>query len=149
MFKPTKEVEDLGSDSGMTAIVDLDYAKYAVASVGEEVTIKAVYKHKAGVEKEFKNKTEFLGRSKKTIGGWLGERNQERIKDGLEPFSVDDFEIQQVQKIKVQHDEEGNEMSADQAKASIMHSAKQMVLSDLKASGAQDYECVLGKGASH
>ncbi len=45
--------------------------------------------------KRFKNKTEFKGRTKKTISGWLGEHNLEREAEGKEPYSVDDFEFEE------------------------------------------------------
>ncbi len=133
--------------NGMTAIIDIDYVKYSVASVAEEVVIKAVYKHKKGVEKEFKNKTEFWGRGK-AIGGWLGEQNAEREEKGLEPFSKDDFDIVQVQRRKVELDKDGNELTEEQANANLMYSVKAMIDSALKNSGATDFIAVLGKGES-
>ncbi len=149
-FKPrnTKEEPENFPDNEMEAIIDLDYVRYAVASVGEEVVIKAIYKHKEGVEKEFKNITAFRGRSKKTIGGWLGELNAEREEQGKKPFLVEDFEIQQVQRRKVEVDVDGEQLAEDQSTANVMHSAKQMVLSDLKAAGTDKYLAILGKGKS-
>lgn len=71
-------------------VIDMDAIKYAAACVSEKRTIKVVHKS-SGREKEFKTRTEFYGRDKKS--GWLGERNK-----GMdEPFTVEDFEIFDIQ----------------------------------------------------
>ena len=48
------------------------------------------------INKHFSNKTEFKGLTRKTISGWLGEHNQERIAQGKEPYSVDDFRFEET-----------------------------------------------------
>ena len=52
------------------------------------------------INKRFKNKTDFLGRTRKTISGWLGEHNKEREAEGKEPYTREDFlyETEQVAK---------------------------------------------------
>jgi hypothetical protein len=52
------------------------------------------------INKRFKNKTDFLGRTRKTISGWLGEHNKEREAKGKEPYTRDDFlyETEQIAK---------------------------------------------------
>lgn len=42
---------------------------------------------------KFKNKTDFWGRTKKTITGWLGDLNVKREAEGKEPFTREDFEL--------------------------------------------------------
>lgn len=149
-------------ESNLVAIIDLDYVKYSTASVAEEVTIKVTHKA-SGNEKEFKNITEFRGRGKK-IGGWLGDLNEER-KD-KKPFTLDDFEVEQIQRRKKVQTKEFLEYEAlPQAKKKnieipeefytdeetlghILHSTKQMILKDLKALGTDKYEGFMGKGDS-
>jgi hypothetical protein len=45
------------------------------------------------INERFKNITEFKGRKKKTIEGWLGEHNLQRESEGKEPYKVEDFEF--------------------------------------------------------
>lgn len=42
----------------------------------------------------FKNITEFWGRKKKAIEGWLGDLNAQRVSQGKQPYSKEDFDIQ-------------------------------------------------------
>jgi hypothetical protein len=137
-FKPKSKnnkqspISENKHDSGLIAIIDLDFVKYAVAGVGEKRSIIARHKE-SGREKEFDNRTAFWGRGKK-IGGWLGEQNESREEKGLELFSKEDFEIQDVQ------DPEPLE--------NVLHSAKLMVLSALDALGTNNYEAYIGEGES-
>lgn len=119
-------------ESDITAIFDLDYVKYSVASVGEKRSILVTHK-KTGKKKEFENRTAFWGRGGK-IGGWLGEQNKKRIEKGLKPFEKEDFEIEDLQE--------------PEPLENVLHSAKQMVLSALDALGTDKYECYLGEGDS-
>jgi hypothetical protein len=117
-----------------TAVIDLDFVKYSVAAVGEKRSVLVTHKE-SGRTKGFSNKTEFLGRSKKVIGGWLGELNKSREEQGQPTFSVDDFEIKQQQEV-------------DEPLENVLHSAKLVVESAIKASGASKVVYVLGEGDS-
>lgn len=115
--------------SKITAIIDLDYVKYASASVGEKRTVVVTHKS-SGREKEFKTRTEFYGRDKLKSGGWLGELNEKRTS----PFSVDEFEIIDVQTPEpVDH---------------VLQVAKTQVEGALKALDTKKYKAFLGKGDS-
>lgn len=113
----------------ITAILDLDYVKYASASVGEKRSIIVTHKS-SGREKEFNTRTEFYGRDKAKSGGWLGELNSKRDS----PFSVDEFEIvdQQIAE-PIDH---------------VLQIAKTQVEGDLKRLGTNKYKSFLGKGDS-
>jgi hypothetical protein len=113
----------------LTSIIDLDYVKYASASVGEKRSI--VVTHKAsGREKEFSTRTEFYGRDKAKSGGWLGELNAKRES----PFTVDEFDIIDRQVAEpVDH---------------VLQIAKTQVEGDLKRLGTNKYKAFLGKGDS-
>lgn len=113
----------------LTSIIDLDYVKYASASVGEKRSI--IVTHKASRrEKEFNTRTEFYGRDKAKTGGWLGELNSKRDS----PFSVDEFDIidQQIAE-PIDH---------------VLQIAKTQVEGDLKRLGTNKYKAFLGKGDS-
>lgn len=115
--------------SKLTSIIDLDYVKYASASVGETRSIVVVHKA-SGREKEFNTRTEFYGRDKAKSGGWLGELNAKRDS----PFSVDEFEIIDKQVAEpIDH---------------VLQIAKTQVEGDLKRLGTNKYKAFLGKGDS-
>lgn len=113
----------------LTSIIDLDYVKYASASVGEKRSI--IVTHKAsGRQKEFATRTEFWGRDKAHSGGWLGDLNSKRDS----PFAVDEFEIVDLQTPEpIDH---------------VLHIAKTQVENDLKRLGTDKYKAFLGKGES-
>lgn len=113
----------------LTSIIDLDYVKYASASVGEKRSIIVTHKS-SGREKEFNTRTEFYGRDKAKTGGWLGELNSKRDS----PFAVDEFEIvdQQIAE-PIDH---------------VLQIAKTQVEGDLKRLGTNKYKAFLGKGDS-
>lgn len=113
-------------------LIDLDFPKYSVASIGQESYIEVKYLPKGRI-KEFKNKQEFCGRN--TKGGWLKETNDERVEKGLEAFQFSDFEITPKQRTK-------------EDIANVFHSAKLMVESAIKESGVEDYEAYIGTGES-
>ena len=113
----------------LTSIIDLDYVKYASASVGEKRSIIVTHKS-SGREKEFNTRTEFYGRDKAKTGGWLGELNSKRDS----PFAVDEFEVidQQIEE-QIDH---------------VLQFAKTQVEGDLKRLGTNKYKAFLGKGDS-
>ena len=113
----------------LTSIIDLDYVKYASASVGEKRSIIVTHKS-SGREKEFNTRTEFYGRDKSKSGGWLGELNSNRES----PFAVDEFEIIDRQIAEpIDH---------------VLQIAKTQVEGDLKRLGTNKYKAFLGKGDS-
>lgn len=117
----------------MTAVFDLDYILWAASSVGEKRTIEVTHL-KSGKVKEFANRTEFIGRSKKKIGGWLGKQNEERESKGLEPFTLDDFSIEDKQEVENIEN--------------LLHTAKMMVQSGLDALGTSNAKYFIGTGDS-
>lgn len=113
----------------LTAIIDLDYVKYASASVGEKRSIIVTHKT-SGRQKEFNTRSEFHGRDKAKTGGWLGELNAKRDS----PFDVSEFDIVDLQTPEpVDH---------------VLQVAKTQVEGALKALGTNKYKAFLGKGES-
>lgn len=112
-----------------TAVIDADYIKYSAAGVGEKRSINVVHKS-SGREQPFNNRTEFYGRGKKKDGGWLGELNKSRTS----PFLLDEFEIIDVQ--------------TPEPIENVLHTAKSMFESCLKALETTKYVGFLGKGDS-
>jgi hypothetical protein len=119
----------------ITAHVDLDAFKYAVASVGEERSILVVHK-KSGWEREFKTRTDFWGHHAKKAGGWLSALNAKKVAKGQEPALPEDFEILDQQRLK------------DEPVSHILNSVKQSVNSAVRASGAEKVCYYIGKGDS-
>ena len=111
------------------AIIDLDFVKYSSASVGEKRSIIVTHKS-SGREKEFSTRSEFWGRDRAHTGGWLAELNESRTS----PFSVDEFDIRDVQTPEpVDH---------------VLQIAKTQVEGALKSLGTKKYKAFLGKGES-
>lgn len=79
-------------------IVDCDTPLFRSANAVQETYVIVTHKP-SGTKKEFPNKTEFHGHWKKREGGWLGKTNAERIEKGLEPFDVDDFDIEECARL--------------------------------------------------
>lgn len=115
------------------AVFDFDSIIYKVGFVTEQkwVDVKHI---KSGRVKRFKNQTEFFGRKKNEIGGWLGELNAERAKDSLPPFSKEDFTLETVRL-------PGN-------KPEVLHTAKAMIGNIVKVLGVDEYCGFIGKGDS-
>lgn len=76
--------------------IDLDQICYVSASGSEKRSIVAVHK-KSKVEKEFPTQTDFWGRGKHAIGGWLGDQNLMRETKGKRPFERDEFILEEKQ----------------------------------------------------
>jgi hypothetical protein len=77
-FKPKETEIDLENpNSNIVAIIDGDWPVYSIACVGDDNYVEITHTPSGSI-KEFKTKTEFHGRSKKTVGGWLGEINTDR-----------------------------------------------------------------------
>lgn len=113
----------------MKAMIDLDFVKYAAASVGEKRQIRVVHKP-TGKEKVFKTRTQFYGHYLKKDGGYLAEINKSRTS----PFLIEEFEI---------HDEQIPEPIEN-----VLHSAKVMTEKAIYSSGASSFKAFLGSGDS-
>lgn len=99
-------------DQDATLWVDCDGIPYKTASSVEEDYIKVTLKtQEDGVDEkltfkgtfEFKNKTEFKGRAKGqniSAGSILSDKNIEREVNGLTPFTLDDFNIEDCKRLK-------------------------------------------------
>ncbi len=111
--------------------LDTDYIKYTGSSVGESRPIMVKHK-KTGKEKQFKNITEFRGRSTKTLGGWLAERNEVLIKGGKTPQQVSDFEITQQQ--------------IPEDLNNVLHTTKLMLLGVQETFGSNRIKFYMGEG---
>lgn len=80
------------------AVIDSDKIAFAAASSIEDRFIRVTH-IPTKREKVFKTKTEFKGRSVKTVGGWLGKTNDDRIEKGLVPFPLEDFSIEEDREV--------------------------------------------------
>jgi len=101
-FKPSENVEDLGSEKKRFKMcyVDADTILHSASISLQQSYINA--KHiKSGRVKRFENKTSFGVRGKKIIpNGWLDSTNQEMISKGKPPFTIEDFELEECFEIK-------------------------------------------------
>ena len=103
MFKQIKQQESVEDDSlpppkYNILHIDADTAVFRAAKSVQESYI--VVKHiPTGRQIEFENKTAFYGHWKKKEGGYLGEKNKERAEKGLEPFPLEQFEIEEHDRI--------------------------------------------------
>ena len=89
-------------NKGKIAVIDSDRLCFAAASSIEDRFIRVTHTP-SGREKIFKTKTEFKGRGTKTLGGWLGKTNDERIEKQLEPFPLEDFTIEEDREVGKAH----------------------------------------------
>lgn len=88
-----KEIKDTQID---LLIYDWDVFIYKACFAGERRSIKVIHKE-SGWEGFFNNRTEFWGRKKKSIEGFLGERVKLAIEKGREPPKKEDFIIEDIQ----------------------------------------------------
>lgn len=77
-------------------IIDSDQSSYQAAAANERRTIKVTNKETQEVL-EFKTRTEFWGRKKLSLGGWLADQNLQREVNGLSLYTKDDFIVEDVQ----------------------------------------------------
>lgn len=113
------------------AILDIDPIKYAVASVSEKRTIKAVNRQ-SGDEYDLKTRTEFWGHHKKKAGGLLAKMNESLTDDNKR--LPEDFDIYDV--------------VTPEPLSFALHTAKAMTDDILKASGCKTYSALIGTGDS-
>lgn len=90
------DISDITNDN-TTVVIDVDGIIFRVAAVAEQRTIKAINKSTMEVEL-LKTRTELYGRSKTKIGSgsWLANRNIEREVAGLEPYTKEDWDVEDV-----------------------------------------------------
>lgn len=112
-----------------TAVLDIDFVKYAVASIGQNPYITAVHKQ-TGDEYKCKTRTEFWGHHSKKAGGILAELN--KGKDS--PMLPEEWEIT-----------DGYTLNPIE---NVLHSVKTNVDGVVKASRASKFVSFLGEGAS-
>lgn len=132
-LKPTGDSKRELKNPDTVVILDLDWVKYSSASAGEKRTISVTH-NKSGKKKDFANRTEFCGRSKKVLGGWIGEENAKREEKGLKPFTLEDFTIEDVQ--------------TPEPVENILHTAKLQVEGILDTVGTNKAEYFIGEGDS-
>ena len=113
-------------------VIDGDIIAFKAASAIENRYI--VVTHKASQKsRQFATRTEFYGHHAKKEGGWLGEVNKARLEAGKEPFSVDEFEIEDARDVEPPEH--------------AFQICKQMIQGIVKACGVSDYSVVVeGEG---
>ena len=78
-------------DENTVVLIDGDQSAYVLAAANESRTIEVTHKQ-TGRKKEFKNRTEFYGNKKTTLGGWLADTNIQREIKNLPLFTKEDFD---------------------------------------------------------
>lgn len=78
----------------MIAVIDIDTLLIHSALAAQENYVTVTHKP-SGKVMEFPTQTEFYGHYAKKNGGWLAEKNKERVEQGKPVFNVDDFEVTQ------------------------------------------------------
>ena len=115
------------------AVIDGDYIKFAAASAGETRHISVTHPD-WDEPREFKNRTELWGRSKKVVGGWIEQRNVQRELKGLEPYTKEEFTVEDVQ--------------VPEPLGNVLHTTKLMLIGVLKKLGTVKYKLFIGDGKS-
>ena len=80
---------------GCTIHIDGDQIAFQSAAAVETRSIEVIHK-KSNRKMKFKNRTEFYGRGRNSVTGWLGDLNAKNEAVGKPVFSKDDFEIVDV-----------------------------------------------------
>lgn len=103
------------------AVFDFDTPVFRIA---QQMETKYVTVTCGDITADLKNKTEFKGKGKKiSESSWLGLLNTEREVEGLEPLSVEDFSLEEKQKLKYDEDK-----VLEQAKILVYKKIKQIKL---------------------
>ena len=86
-------------DENTKLVIDLDSMLFKLAATSEKTEIEVFNKSTNDSFGVFKNRTTFFGRSKNKVGAncILNDINIERETKGLEPFSLDDFSVKDIQ----------------------------------------------------
>lgn len=116
-------------DENTVVLIDGDQSAYVLAAANESRTIEVTHKQ-TGRKKEFKNRTEFYGSKKTTLGGWLADTNLQREIKNLPLFTKEDFDIEDVQ-------------TAEPLEY-CLGGIKQKISSTLNHLGLENYKCILG-----
>jgi hypothetical protein len=124
-------VDEDAIEEDRTHYADGDMLSFVIAAACEKKTVVVTHKP-SKTEKIFKNKTEFQGRSKKTLGGWLGDLNKSRVERDQKPFELKEFILEE----KYEADSIEN----------CLHSVKQKIKSIEKHLGQQKTHIVMGTG---
>lgn len=111
--------------------MDGDMLSFVLAAACEKKTVVVTHKP-TKTKKEFKNKTEFQGRSKKTIGGWLGDLNKSRVEREQKPFTLEEFDFEEVY--------------VPDSIENCLHSVKQKISNVEEHLGVSNTHIVLGTG---
>ena len=82
-------------DENTVAYFDSDQLVYINSAASESRTVK-ITNNKTGEVFDCKNRTEFFGAKKKLIEGKLGDINILRESKGLEPFTKEDFTVEDL-----------------------------------------------------
>lgn len=114
-------------------IFDYDCIVYQVGFACEKRAVEVTHTA-TGVKQRFDNKTEFWGRKKNVIEGWLGEKNKERVAQGKREFTKDEFTMETIR-------EADNIQNA-------LHSVKEVINKALRATGCDEYMGYIGDGDS-
>lgn len=102
-------------------IIDFDTPVYRIAQQMENKYLYIECTSDKSINAELKNKTEFKGKGKKiSESSWLGLLNTEREVEGLEPLTVEDFTLEERQKLKYEEDK-----AMEQAKILVYKKLKQ------------------------
>lgn len=102
-------------------VADFDTPVFRIAQQMENKYIYVECISDKNINAELKNKTEFKGKGKKiSESSWLGLLNTEREVEGLAPLTVEDFTLEEKQKLKYDEDK-----AMEQAKILIYKKIKQ------------------------
>lgn len=112
--------------------IDGDIIAFKAASAIEDRYIIVTH-IPSGRQARFETRTDFYGHHSKKAGGWLADKNAERMEQGLTPFPLDEFEIEDDRDVEpVEH---------------AYQICKQMIQGIVKACGAKSYTVVVeGEG---
>lgn len=112
--------------------IDGDIIAFKAASAIEDRYIIVTHLP-SGRQARFETRTDFYGHHSKKAGGWLADKNAGRVEQGLAPFSLDEFEIEDDRDVEpVEH---------------AYQICKQMIQGIVKACGAKSYVVVVeGEG---
>lgn len=101
------QVDDITTiiDDKTVCMYDADTPLYQVAGNMEIKGIRVTCKKDKNITEDLKNVTMFSGRGKSISDkSWLGVLNIEREIQGLEPLTVEDFDIEETQTLKMDED---------------------------------------------
>jgi len=122
----------------ITAVIDVDSLAFHVAAACEKASISVTHKEE-GWSKAFKTRTEFKGRTKKTITGWLGEQNEQRVEQELPEWTPEDFLIEDVYEVE----------PIEFALYSMKRKLESVIERCSAVMGTTDHILVMGSGDNH